>query len=228
MQRIAIFAIMTLAALTAHGQILKCTDPQTGRVTFSDNPCATGQHGVEVAPRLTPEQIQADRDRANAAHERRSRERAEEQQRAAELAATTPAAPAPQWQAPNAAHSNDCRQAQRDLETIASSITGSEEHRRNRINAATVRVNAACGMQTELIQPPPQIVVAPPRHQAFPPPFVRPLPQPIPQGPRPITGCDGASCRDAQGGVYRRSSPTTLTGPDGAACHRSGAQWVCN
>ena len=228
MQRIAIFAVLTLAALTAHGQIIKCTDPRTGRVTFSDSPCATGQSGVEVAPRLTPEEIQADRERANAANERRDRERAEERQRAADLAAATPAATAPQWQQPNLANTNECRQAQRDLETIASSITGSEELRRNRINAATVRVNAACGMQTEMIQPPSQVVVAPPRHRPIAPPFVQPIPQPIPQGRRNITGCDGATCRDAQGGIYHRNSPSTMTGPNGAACHRSGAQWVCN
>lgn len=228
MQRFVIFAVLALAAFAAQSQVIKCTDPRTGRVTFSDSPCASGQSGVEVAPRRTPEEIQADQERADQANERKSRQQAEDRQRAAELTAAAPAAPAPQPQQSNPANSNACRQAQRDLETIASSITGSEEHRRNRINAATVRVNASCGMQTEMIQPPSQVLVAPPRYRPIAPPLVRPLPQPIQQGPRNITGCDGATCRDAQGGIYHRNGPSTMTGPNGAACHKNGAQWICN
>ena len=228
MQRFAIFAVLTLAAFAAQSQVIKCTDPRTGRITFSDSPCAIGQNGVEVAPRRTPEEIQADRERADEANARKVRQQAEERQRAADMAAAAAAAPAPAFQQANPANSGACLQAQRDLETIASSITGTEEHRRNRINAATVRVNAACGMQTEMIQPPSNVVVAPPRHRPIGPPFAQPLPRPIPQGPRNITGCDGATCHDAQGGIYHRNSPSSMTGPNGAVCHKSGAQWVCN
>ncbi len=225
----AIFAVLTMAVFSAFGQVIKCTDPRTGRITFSDSPCATGQSSVEVQPRRTPEEMQEERLRAEEANNRKQRQLDQQmldRQRAAELAATAPVTAAPDRQV-NPANSNACTQAQRDLETIASSITGSEELRRNRINAATVRVNATCGLQTEMIQPPHKIVVAPPRFRPV-QPLPQPLPRPIPQGSRTITGCDGGICRDAQGGLYHRNGPNFMTGPNGATCHKNGPQWVCN
>lgn len=228
MQRFIIFAVLTLAAFAAQSQVIKCTDPRTGRVTFSDSPCEVGQKGVEVLPRRTPEEIEQDRQRADEANARRAREQAEDRQRAADQAAATAAAmPPPSPQPTSQANSNACVQAQRELDMVAGSTTGNEEYRRNRINAATVRVNAACGLQTEMIQPPSTVVV-PPRRRPFPPALPQPIPPPIPQGPRNITGCDGPICRDAQGGIYHRNGPNSMTGPHGAVCHQSGAQWICN
>lgn len=227
MQRSIIFAVFMLAAFAAQSQVIKCTDPRTGRVTFSDSPCEVGQKGVEVLPRRTPEEIEQDRRRADEANERKALQQAEERQRAADQAASVAATPPPPLQQNNPVNSNACVQAQRDLDMVSGSTTGNEEYRRNRINAATVRVNAACGLQTEMIQPP-STVVLPRRSRPFPPPLAQPLPQPIPQGPRNITGCDGSICRDAQGGTYHRNGPSSLTGPNGAVCHKSGAQWVCN
>ena len=227
MQRFIIFAVLTLAAFAAHSQVIKCTDPRTGRVTFSDSPCEVGQKGVEVLPRRTPEEIAQDRQRADEANERKARQQAEDRQRAADQAAAAAAAPTAPSPQTSLANSNACVQAQRDLDMVAGSSTGNEEYRRNRINAATVRVNAACGLQTEMIQPPSTVVV-PQRHRPFPPPWAHSIPQPIPQGPRTITGCDGAICRDAQGGTYHRNGPNSMRGPNGAVCHKSGAQWICN
>ena len=45
MRRFILLLCMATATLAAQGQVLKCTHPKTGAVTFSDVPCETGQNG---------------------------------------------------------------------------------------------------------------------------------------------------------------------------------------
>lgn len=64
MKRQTTLALATLAVLsgTAQAQVYKCTDPATGRVTFSQTQCATEAQAVDVdVHRPSAEQIDAHR-----------------------------------------------------------------------------------------------------------------------------------------------------------------------
>ena len=109
----------------------------------------------------------------------------------------------------------DCRLAQRDLDAARSSIVRNETEKRDQVNAAIAKANAACGSNTELLQPPAKTV--------------QPIAAPnMPNAPTVITNCNANYCYDSQGGVFRKSSnPNMLTGPDGRVCHRSGNVLNC-
>ena len=113
---------------------------------------------------------------------------------------------------PGLQDTEDCRLAQRDLDSARSAIARNEAEKRDQVNAAIAKANAACGSSTELLQPPAKAV------------------QPIvaPKKPTTITNCNANYCYDSQGGIFRKSSnPSMLTGSDGRVCHRSGNVLNC-
>lgn len=113
---------------------------------------------------------------------------------------------------PGLQDTEDCRLAQRDLDTARNSIARNEAEKRDQVNAAIAKANAACGSSTELLQPPAKAV----------------QPNAAPNTPTTITNCNANYCYDSQGGVFRKSSnPNMLTGPDGRVCHRSGNVLNC-
>lgn len=204
MQKFALLLLMTLATTAAQSQVVRCESPKTGQVTYSDHPCDSGQVSKLVERRKSPEEVSAERQQADEANERKYRSGLADvqmQQRARQQA------PVASWQgASDKSASHECRQAQKDHETVASIQTGTKDYRRNRLNASTVKVNAACGMSTELMQEPPR------------------------RSDRPtnITRCDAGFCFDNLGGVYHRAGPGFMTGPNGRTCHGSGNTWTCN
>lgn len=147
------FVMVVLLMLSAgvQAQVIKCTHPKTGKITYASTPCEAGHASKLIEDVKSTDEILAERQRAAEANGRLNRNRPAEPegQRFAQPAAA-PVPPAPTVAPP----SYECLRAQRDLETISSIRTGSEEERRNRINAANVKVNILCGTQTELIQPP--------------------------------------------------------------------------
>lgn len=48
----------------AQAQVVRCTDPATGKVTYTDGKCAGGTTAREVEARKTPEEIQREREQA--------------------------------------------------------------------------------------------------------------------------------------------------------------------
>ena len=48
----------------AQAQVVRCTDPATGKVTYTDGKCAGGATAREVEARKTPEEIQREREQA--------------------------------------------------------------------------------------------------------------------------------------------------------------------
>jgi hypothetical protein len=105
-------------------------------------------------------------------------------------------------------NSYECRLAQKNHETTASSASNSKSI----INASTMKVNAACGLSTEMIQEPPRKRQL--NNQA--------------NNPTTITHCNSGFCYDNLGGVYHRNGPNFMTGPNGQACHGAGTAWNCN
>lgn len=217
MRRFTLLLLAALAFTSAHSQVLKCTNPKTGAVTFSDAPCDSGERGVVVQQRRSAAEIEADNQRAAEANERKYRQRMAEQGRQRQPSPMEE--PMRQPAAQDKSQSYACQRAMRDHDVISSSITGTAEQRRNRINASTSGMNAACGLSTEMIQPPPRVVAPLPREMHRPPP---PLPE------TGFTHCDGGFCYGNQGGVYHRNGPDHMTGPNGASCNRSGSNWLCN
>ena len=222
MRRFILLLCMATATLAAQGQVLKCTHPKTGAVTFSDVPCETGQNGVVVQQRKSDQEIWEDNQRAAEANDRKYRQRMAEQGRQYQSAMQE--RPMQRQSQPDKSRSHACQMAKRDHETVSSSITGTAEQRRNRINASASGVNAACGLNTEMIQPPARVVAAPTReiHHAPPTPTVR-----SPQNTE-FTHCNGGFCYGNQGGTYHRNGPNHMTGPNGESCTGSGTHWICN
>lgn len=205
--RFVTFLAIAAACTLSLAQVNRCKDP-SGKTTYSDRPCDMGQTGAMIEHRKSNQEIDQERMQASEANEREYRQRLAEQHLQMRERAGAPASQAPVQQ--DRSSSYECKQAQRDHETIASIRTGTPEEHRNRINASTVKVNAACNLQTEMIQPPPRIVA------------------PSYQGPAMFTRCDAGFCYDNQGGVYRRNGPNFMTGPNGRACQRVGKSWNCN
>jgi len=152
-----IFFLMGLIAMTAQAQVIKCTNPATGQATYSDQPCENGKPGKLVEQRKSQEEIMAERVQAAEANERKYRNRLVEMQIEQQAVRHSPMVE--QQFVADKSSSYECRQAQKDHETVSSTRTGTEEERRNRINSSTVKVNAICGTKTELMQAPVRAVI---------------------------------------------------------------------
>lgn len=159
--------------LTALAQAYRCPDPASGRILYTDQPCAGG---ATVVPKPTPEQLQEQAQRDDAARERARLERELAVEREARRQEEARAAEALRPPPPPPSESQACRAAREEASFRAASVTATEEQIR------TARANAAlaCGQPA-----PPEIVVVPPRPRWQGPrhPFherpVRP-PRPIP------------------------------------------------
>ena len=164
--RFALIAALVLLPAVAGAQAIRCTDPSSGRILYTDQPCAGG---ALVVPKRSEAEMQQDADSAALARER-ERDRAERQDeralrrdnlRVQRETSQTPAA------------SEACRSARAEASFRAASFAASEEEIR------TARYNAAlaCGQQ-----PPSDIVVVQPTapgwpvHRPRPPGAERPLP----------------------------------------------------
>lgn len=210
MQRL-VFFIIAMMAVAAQAQVIRCTNPKTGQVTYSDRQCDSGHSGALVERRKSHEEVMSDRVLAAEANEQKYRRRLAEMEIQRQAGQQAPAVA--QQSPPDKSTSYECRQSRKDHETVSSIRTGTAEERRNRINSSTVTVNATCGLSTELVQPPARPVIIDNR----------------PAGrPSHITRCDAGFCYDNFGGVYHRSGPGFMTGPNGRTCHGSGAAWTCN
>ena len=148
----ACLAISCIAAPAA-AQVHRCKDA-AGKTIYSDAPCMAGQSGALLERQKSREEILEERLQAAEANERKSRQQAAERESESRITANT--SPAPQSVQQDKSSSYECRKAQQDHETVSSIRTGTAEERRNRINSSTIKVNTTCGIQTEMIQPPPR------------------------------------------------------------------------
>lgn len=210
-------------AIGAQAQVIRCTDPATGKVSYTDGKCASGTQGQEIEARKSPEQIQAEREQAAEAVARRrerlmleaEQARVDERQLRESQRAEQPAA---QRSLPDPAQSQACMQARRQLEEVQSTLGRGMYDEAQRLDQANRQVDQACltpdqwaraqrdraqiydqgGYTPYVIQPP--YVVRPPRPPRPPHPPVHPQP------PKPpvFTNCNVFRCTDAAGNVYPR------------------------
>ena len=204
----AFAASLGLAALGAHAQVVRCTDPVTGNVTYTDGACQSGAATREVEARKTPAEIQRERAEAAEALELKQKRL---QAEAAAQAQSARNAPAPEARkSPDYARSPECARSRRNLEvTISAGDAGTYEHNL-RVEAAQRQVDLDClgpAAYTELektranrpVVVPPTTIVVPPRH-------TQPVPPPVtpPAKPPKFTQCNVFRCYDSQGNSYPR------------------------
>lgn len=239
---LALLAVVLAGAAPASAQVLRCTDPRTGQVTYTDGACTGGSRTEEVQPRQTAEDIAEERRRAAEALERkqqraqneaaateaRARQEAERQRLDAARAAARSPTPA------DYARSPECARSRRDLDIVAQGLSRTDEEHRLRLEAAQRQVDLDClGPQgyaevEKARAAQPRVVVVPPVVQPAP---VFPTPFPTVPGagqpaPRFLTQCGDFSCTDNFGQKYPRVGPGRFQGP-GGVCRSAGGQAPC-
>lgn len=155
---VATLLALTAFAIPSSAQVHRCQDA-TGKLTFSDQPCGSGQRGELIQQRKSREEILEERMQAAEARERMYRaqsadlERQIFEQQRSQLRASN-SQPVPQ----NMAASHECKAARKELAFVSNIRTVSQDEKRMRTNAAITAVNASCGSNTQLMQEPPKII----------------------------------------------------------------------
>ena len=111
----ALLLAASLWAGSAAAQVTRCSDPVTGKITYTDGDCAAGQARKEVAPRQSPEDIQRERDQAQEAMRLKQERRALEAAQAVPAPVEKPRQDADRQRPPDPAQSAECAQARQAL-----------------------------------------------------------------------------------------------------------------
>ena len=191
---------------SAGAQVVRCTDPATGKVTYTDGDCRRGEAAREVEARKSPEEVAQERAQAAEALERKHERQQHEDRQRQEAARAESHLPPPGAGRNNPAHSADCQRARRNLQDTLATLGQGMYDEQSRLDAAQRQADLAClspaeqarterrrdhhpGHATPYYAPP--VVVVPPR--------------PMPPPPRrEIANCNVFRCYDAQGNTYPR------------------------
>ncbi|MHA7598443.1 DUF4124 domain-containing protein [Alicycliphilus sp. T452] len=198
--------IAACCALPAAAQVMRCTDPATGKVTYTDGDCGRGEAAREVEARKSPQEIGQEREQAAEALERKhERQQMEARQRREAQQAERAARPAA---GSDPAQSMECQRARKNLQDVLATMGQGMYDEQARLDAAQRQADLAClspadyaraersrGYRPIPSQPyyGPPVVVVPPRPS---------VPAPAPR--REITHCNVFRCYDAQGNTYPR------------------------
>lgn len=225
--------VLTITAaclpLPSTAQVVRCTDPATGKVTYTDGDCGRGQAAREVEARKTPQEIQQEREQAAQALQRKQdRQQQALQQR--QSTAPAPTADPPRAAAPAAdpAQSADCQRARKNLQDVLATLGRGMYDEQTRLDAAQRQADLAClspadyaraesARTSSQASPVPYAVPYPapysaphwgayphpPRPHPAPPPAAAPG-RPAPPPGRDITHCNVFRCYDRQGNTYPR------------------------
>ncbi|WCM94673.1 DUF4124 domain-containing protein [Acidovorax sp. NCPPB 2350] len=208
-------AALWLAGGTAQAQVMRCTDPATGRITYTDGNCDRGTAAREVEPRKTPEEIQQEREQAREALElkrQRLQTEALADQQQARREAQESRARAGREVSTDPARSPECARSRRQLDRVAAEPGQGTYEAQARLSAAQRQMELDClgssgyadverargggssyGTQ-DLYTPP--VVVVPQR-----PVVVQPA---VPVTKPPGTQCNVFRCYDRNGNIYPR------------------------
>lgn len=207
----ALLLAASLWAGSAAAQVTRCSDPVTGKITYTDGDCAAGQARKEVAPRQSPEDIQRERDQAQEAMRLKQERRALEAAQAVPAPVEKPRQDADRQHPPDPAQSAECAQARQALKA-ARARDPSLYDTNTRIYNAQRNEELACltpeenaRLQRDREQRPvyqnpgfipPVVVLPPPR--PHPPHNIQPKPRPE------MVQCNVFRCFDRQGNAYPR------------------------
>lgn len=214
-------AAVLAAGLALHGaaqaQVLRCTDPATGKVTYTDGRCGSGAATREVEPRKTDEEIRQEREQAAQALERRQeRLQAEaEQQRRDEAREARERRAQPRRDAADPSQSAACRSARRQLQEVTATLGRGMVDEATRLDAAQRQADQACLGPAQYLEAEraraqrPAYATPYPTAPGYAPPYYGPPvvvvpPRPVPARPAEITQCNVFRCYDRQGNIYPR------------------------
>lgn len=209
---IAALALMAAAGWPQPGaaQVMRCTDPATGKVTYTDGACHRGDAVREVEARKTPEEIAQERQQASEALERKQERQQQDarQRRDAEQAerAALNAQPLTRY---DPAQSAQCQHARQNLRQVLASMGQGMYDEQTRLDAAQRQADLACLSPADYARTEGSRAYHPAYRPAYPPPYYgRPVtvipPRPAPQPRREIANCNVFRCYDGQGNVYPR------------------------
>lgn len=215
-QALALSLALLFASHAAHAQVNRCTEPRTGKVTYTDGSCDAGQRSAQVEARKSEQALALERAQAEQALEQkrtRQEAQAEAEQRQLEREALQaqrtrpaqrPAAPA------DYAQSAACTDARRALSAAVGTLARTPEEQATRIDAAQQQMDFAClgpegyaraqASRASFVNQPPIVVVQPPAWPGHP----RPPRPDYPRGPH-IKECTSFTCTDSNGKRYPRT-----------------------
>lgn len=193
---------LTVLTASAQAQVYQCRNA-AGQLTYTDQPCASGNAGgrVEITPNAID--MSAGREAALREENQRLRQQLEQQQATPPAAAAGVGRTAADLQAEKSS-SPECRQAQREQELVAGSSAGPRRQR-----AAEQAMRLACGLPEPTREVVREVGPAPYAAPYSVPLVIRPRPQPAPPQPLPATQpavggfvtSTGQFCANAVGGV---------------------------
>lgn len=206
-----LLAMAACLAGPASAQVVRCTDPATGKVTYTDGECRRGDAAREIEARKTPEELEQEREQAAEAlarkHERQQHEALLRPPPAAAPATSPPTAP------PHPANSAACQQARQRLQQELEASGRGMYDEQARLDAARRQADLACLTPAEFARadsersraqaaapgyyPAPVVVVPGRPHRPHPPAHSPPPP------PRDLQ-CNVFRCYDRQGNIYPR------------------------
>ncbi len=197
-------AIAACCALPAAAQVMRCTDPATGKVTYTDGDCRHGEAAREVEARKSPQEIEQEREQAAEALERKhERQQIEARQRREAQQAERAARPAA---GSDPAQSMECQRARKSLQDVLATMGQGMYDEQARLDAAQRQADLACLSPAEYARAErSRGYRAPPSQPYYGPPVVVVPPRPaVPAPRREITHCNVFRCYDAQGNTYPR------------------------
>ncbi|WP_440110536.1 DUF4124 domain-containing protein [Acidovorax sp. BL-A-41-H1] len=201
---------LVLAATEGQAQVVRCTDPATGKVTYTDGACQSGAAAREVEARKSAADIQRERAEAAQALERKQQRLQAEAAAQAQAERNAPAPSPAAQQRPDYARSPECARSRRNLDTTISAGDSGTYEQNQRVEAAQRQVDLDCLgpaayaelEKTRAMRP----VVVPPTTIVVPPRYPRPVPPPVVVQPNPpkFTQCNVFRCYDSQGNSHPR------------------------
>ena len=240
-------AVLSLATVhNAHAQVTRCTDPATGKVTYTDGGCARGTSATEIERRKSDEELAQDRAREREALRNKAERREQEYEQRKLEADERAALNATQrnnrsLNRPDYANSAACQQSREQYSAASDAASNRISGGRAQLDAAKHQMELDCMgpeaySRLEASRPAPTTVINDDYWDRYPygrpHPPVRPLPQPLPQQPAPsITRCNVFNCVDSQGYTHPRGqigeTPRPVQPANPRSCRSQGGSAPC-
>ncbi|MBS0293556.1 MAG: DUF4124 domain-containing protein [Proteobacteria bacterium] len=203
----AALAVAIFCSVPAAAQVVRCTDPATGKITYTDGDCRRGEAAREVEARKSPQEIAQEREQAAEALQRKQeRLQLEDRQRREEQLAERAARAAQPSAAYDPAQSPQCQRARKQLQDLLPTLGQGLYDEQARLDAAQRQADLAClspaeYARTERSRSYRSIYTSP--YYTRPTVVVPPRPMPAPPQ-REIANCNVFRCYDGKGNTYPR------------------------
>lgn len=208
----------------AHAQVIRCVDPGTGKVTYTDGACASGASATEIERRKTDEELAQDRAREQEAlqakAERRQQELTQRKLQADERAEDSAQRAANRPARGNPAQSAACLQSRERYGAASDEAADKTMGSNARLDAAKRQMELDCMgpeaySRLEASRPAPTAVLPADSYwDGYPYRPNRPRPPAPPPAPAPsISRCDVFKCIDTQGYSHPRGQIGEIARP---------------